>query len=122
MGANRVREARHQKLRREFENVAFKDNESIEDFSLRLAGILTELQSLGDTVTELPDIQKFLHVVPPRYVQMACSIETLLDLSELSIEELSGERACVSPSVVLVINDNPYGLMFTLRYSYRSCP
>ena len=32
------------------------------------------------------------------------------------------ESACVAPCVVLVINDNPYGLMFALRYSYRSCP
>ena len=32
------------------------------------------------------------------------------------------EKACVAPSVVLVINDNPCGLMFALRYSCRSCP
>ena len=31
------------------------------------------------------------------------------------------ESACVAPCVVLVINDNPYGLMFALRYPYRSC-
>ena len=27
-----------------------------------------------------------------------------------------------SPCVVLVINDNLYGLMFELRYFFRSCP
>ena len=32
------------------------------------------------------------------------------------------ERACVATSMVLVINDNPCGLMFALRYSCRSCP
>ena len=32
------------------------------------------------------------------------------------------ERACVASSVVMVSNDNPYGLMFSLRYSCRSCP
>ena len=32
------------------------------------------------------------------------------------------ESAWLPPCVVLVINDNPYGLMFTLRYSYTSCP
>jgi hypothetical protein len=26
------------------------------------------------------------------------------------------------PCVVLVINDNPYGLMFALSYIYRTCP
>ena len=74
VGVDRVREARRQKLRRDFENLAFKDNEAIEDFSLRLAGIITELQSLGDTVTELAGVQKFLRVVPSRYARMACSI------------------------------------------------
>ena len=29
------------------------------------------------------------------------------------------ESACVAPYVVLVINDNPYGLMFVLSYSSR---
>ena len=28
----------------------------------------------------------------------------------------------VPPCVVLVINDNPYGLMFALSYICRSCP
>ena len=29
------------------------------------------------------------------------------------------ESECVAPCVVLVINDNPYGLMFVLSYSCR---
>ena len=92
VGVDRVREAHRQKLRREFENLAFKDNEATEDFSLRLAEIITELQSLGETVTELIGVQKFHRAVPPWYAQMACSIETLLDLSELSIEEWASVR------------------------------
>ena len=35
-------------------------------------------------------VQRFLRVVPGRYSQMACSIETLLDLNTLSVEELIG--------------------------------
>jgi hypothetical protein len=35
-------------------------------------------------------VQKILRIVPPQYAQMACSIETLLDLQHMSIEELSG--------------------------------
>ena len=31
-------------------------------------------------------------------------------------------KSMLPPCVVLVINDNPYGLMFALRYFYRSCP
>ena len=103
VGVDRVREAQRQKLRRDFENLAFKGNEAIEDFSLRLARIVTELQSLGDGVTELAAVQKFLRVVPQRYSQMGCSIETLLDLNGMSIEELSGHlsvsKGCGEPEV-----------------------
>jgi hypothetical protein len=32
------------------------------------------------------------------------------------------ERTYGAPCVVLVINDNPYGLMVALSYIYRTCP
>jgi hypothetical protein len=96
VGVDRVREARRQKLRKDFENLAFKSGESIEDFSLRISGIINELQSLGDTTyNELAAVQKFMRVVPAQYRQMACSIETLLDLKDMTIEKLSGR---LSPS------------------------
>jgi hypothetical protein len=93
VGDNRVREARRQKLRKEFEALAFKKDEFVKDFALRVSNLLCELQTLGDKTTKLDTVQKMLHVVPPQYSQMACSIETLLDLSTLSIEELSGRLA-----------------------------
>jgi hypothetical protein len=92
-GDNRVCEARRQKLRKEFDGMAFKSGESVEDFSMRISSLVSELQSLGDSTTELDAIQKTLRVVPKRYSQMACSIEMLLDLSTLSIEELSSRLA-----------------------------
>jgi hypothetical protein len=58
-----------------------------------VSSVVPELQSLGDTTSELDGVQKILRVVPKRYAQMACSIETLLDLKELSINELSGRLA-----------------------------
>jgi hypothetical protein len=93
VGVDRVREARRQRLRKEFDQLAFKAGENVEDFSLRVSSIVTELQSLGDTTSKLDGIQKILRVVPKRYGQMACSIETLLDLKELSIEELNSRLA-----------------------------
>jgi hypothetical protein len=93
VGVDRVREARRQKLRRVFDNLSSQSGESIEDLALRTSNLLAELQSLGDSTTELDAVQKLLRIAPPRYAQMACSIETLLDLSTLSIEELSGRLA-----------------------------
>jgi hypothetical protein len=89
IGVDRVREARRQKLRKDFGNLEFKSREGIEDFSLRISSVLSELQALGETTSELDAVQKILRIVPPQYAQMACSIETLLDLQHMSIEELS---------------------------------
>jgi hypothetical protein len=93
IGVDRVREARRQKLRKDFNKLVFLSGEMVEDFSLRVSSIITELKSLSDSTSELDSMQKILRVVPPRYAQMACSIETLLDLKQLSIEELSGHLA-----------------------------
>jgi hypothetical protein len=90
VGVDRVREARRQKLRKDFDVMAFRSGENVEDFSLRVSSIITELQALGDTTTELDGVSKILRVVSKRYAHMASLIETLLDLKELSIEELSG--------------------------------
>lgn len=93
VGVDRFREARRQKLRKDFDNLAFRSGENAEDFSIRVSSLVTELQSLGDTTSELDGVSKILRVAPKRYAQMACSIETLLDLKELTIEELSGRLA-----------------------------
>jgi hypothetical protein len=67
IGNNSVREARCQKLRKEFDAMAFKSGESVEDFSMRMSSLVSELQSLGDSTTELDAVQKTLRVVPKRY-------------------------------------------------------
>ena len=57
---------------------------------MRLSSLVSQLSVLGVTVGEPEVIRKFLSVVPKKFSQMACSIETLLDLNTLSIEELIG--------------------------------
>ncbi|XP_073362463.1 uncharacterized protein [Aegilops tauschii subsp. strangulata] len=78
LGATRVREANAQKLRRDFEGITFRDGETIDDFSLRLSGIVTGLHALGDT-----------------FAQVAIAIETLLDISTLSLDEVTGRLRVV---------------------------
>jgi hypothetical protein len=93
VSVDRVHEARRQRLRKDFDALTFQSGETVEDFSLRVSSVVTELQSLGDTTSKLNGMQTILRVMPSRYAQMACSIETLLDLKELSIDELSGRLA-----------------------------
>jgi hypothetical protein len=90
LGGERVRQAKRQSLMKEFENIEFHDGESVADFFSRIGGLVANLKSLGGKVDEEDAVRKFLRVVPPKYSQIALSIETLVDLSTLSIEDLTG--------------------------------
>jgi hypothetical protein len=95
LGSERVREARAQTRRSEFDNIRFKDGEKVEQFAMRLTGIMHDLEVLGDGVTEHKAVLKFLRVVPKRFRQLAHSISQLLDLKAMTVEELTGRFSAV---------------------------
>ncbi|CAN6248051.1 unnamed protein product [Urochloa humidicola] len=90
VGDDRVRKSTAQALRAEYEQITFLEGESVEDFSLRLTNIVQHLAILGDPEPEAKVVAKYLRVARPRYKQLAVSIVTLLDISTLSIEEVTG--------------------------------
>jgi len=90
-----VRKAKAQQLRREYEAIAFRDGEAIEDFALRLTSLVSQLAQVGVDIGKEEAVAKYLRVVPPRFAQIALSIETLLDMSTLSIEEVTGRLKVV---------------------------
>lgn len=95
IGVQCVREANAQQLRREFGDILFKDGETVDDFSMRIGVLANNLRTLGDNITEAEVVQKLLQVVPEHLQQIAISIETLLDVNELSLEEVTGRLRSV---------------------------
>jgi hypothetical protein len=88
-----------QKLRQEWENLVFKPGEDVDDFALRLNTLMQQLTRYGDDdIDEERVVEKFLRVIPKKYSQVAIAIETLLDFSELSIEEVTGHLKAVDHS------------------------
>ena len=67
----------------------------MEDFSLRLQTLISKLKSHGITIDEEDAVSKYLHSVPVKYIQIALSIETMLDLSTLTIEDVTGRPRAV---------------------------
>jgi len=96
LGAERVKEVNAQKLLAEFEAIAFKMGETIDDFAVRISRLATDLRGLGEeSVDDTRIVKKFLRVVPPCYNQVAVTIEMFCDLKKLSIEELVGRLRAV---------------------------
>jgi hypothetical protein len=95
VGADQVKEANIEWLRREFGDITFKADETVEDFSLCLNTVASQLHVLGDDISDKELIKKMLHVIPEKLEQVVISMEKLLDLNSLSIEEAVGHLRAV---------------------------
>ena len=62
----------------------------MDDFSLRLQSLISKLRSHGVSIDEEETVSKYLHSVLVKYIQITLSIETMLDLSILTIEDVIG--------------------------------
>jgi uncharacterized membrane protein YgcG len=95
VGADKVKEANAEKLRREFNDISFKSGECVEEFAMRISSLANQLRSLGDEIPDKKVVKKMLQSVPDHLEQVAISMETLLDLDALSIEEAAGHLQAV---------------------------
>ena len=90
VGSDRAKRARIQQLRRELNDIKFKPGESVEEYTLRLQSLATQLATYGKKVDDEDLVTKLLCTVPAKYSQLAMSIETMLDISTLSLEDVAG--------------------------------
>jgi hypothetical protein len=99
LGNERVRKAKAQLARREYDSLDFLDGESVEDFALRLTGMVTQLGALGEPVTEEEAVRKFLRTAPEKFDQIVMSIETCLEMEALTIEDVTGRLKAVEERI-----------------------
>ena len=90
VGDDRVKAASVQRLWKEYENVVFRDGESVGDFTMRISGLVGSLREMGETLEDGRVVKKILRVVPKKMKQVAVAIEMLADINAMSVEELVG--------------------------------
>jgi hypothetical protein len=74
LGSDRAHMASAQHVRRQYENITFHDSESLDDFALRLAKMVHELEILGDPEEPRKVAAKYLRVIPKKYTPIAVSL------------------------------------------------
>ncbi|XP_074346777.1 uncharacterized protein LOC141685585 [Apium graveolens] len=89
-GSCKVKKVKVQTLKAEFENLTMKEAESIDDFSMKLNVLVTNIWTLGETVEENYIVKKFLRAMPSKFLQITSSIEQFGDLEQMSVEEIIG--------------------------------
>jgi hypothetical protein len=89
--SDHARKTTLQAPRKEWENLTFKSGEDIDDFALRLNTLQQKMVHFDDdTYGEERAVEKLFRCIPEKYKQIIRSIESLLDLSTMSIEEAIG--------------------------------
>jgi hypothetical protein len=95
LGVERVRLAKASTLHKTFDSLSFKDGESVDDFAVRINGVVQQLRTLGDDIEEPVVVRRFLQALPKSFHQIAMAIQTLLELGEVPVEELIGRLKAV---------------------------
>jgi hypothetical protein len=73
--------------KQEWDHLAFKPGEDVDNFALRVTGLKQRLEQLGDyNITEERAVAKFLRYSLAKYLKLKISIQTMLDISTLEIE------------------------------------
>eukprot|EP00253_Pinus_taeda_P031821 PITA_31821 len=89
-GDSKVKKAKLQTHRRQFESLRMEDEENIAAYLLRVAEVVNSLKGLDKKVEESTIVQKVLRSLPDRFDSKISTIEEAKDLDTLKMDELHG--------------------------------
>ncbi|XP_074363781.1 histidine-containing phosphotransfer protein 1-like [Apium graveolens] len=121
VGADRVQKAKMQTLRSEFEALNMKETENIDDFSLKLNNIVSNIRALRDKVEESCVVKKLLRAVSPKFLQIASTFEQFGDLDNMSVEELIGRLRAHEERIRGHVGDNGNQLLIGAHRLHEAC-
>uniref|UniRef100_A0A6M2ESX7 Uncharacterized protein n=1 Tax=Populus davidiana TaxID=266767 RepID=A0A6M2ESX7_9ROSI len=75
-------------LRRQFEGLKMKENESIKDFSSQISKLVNQVRLLGEDFPDSRIVEKVLVSLPEKFEHKIYSLEDSKDFFEISLQEL----------------------------------
>ena len=90
VGAERVREARLQTLKSEFDALRMKEDEQLDQYVGKLTGMSVKYGSLGGTLGDAALVKKLFDTVPDRYLNVIAGVEQFYDLSKMAFDDAVG--------------------------------
>lgn len=85
-----MKKAKIQTFKSEFESLSTKETEALDDFCMRLNGLVTTIRALGEEIQEAYVVKKLLHAVPSKFLPIVSTIEQFGNLETMSMEEAVG--------------------------------
>jgi transposase InsO family protein len=87
-GSTKVKRAQLQALRRDFEVLAMKDDETVDEYFSRTLAIANKMTAHGERMEQVTVVEKILRSMTEKFNYVVCSIEESNDVTSLSIDEL----------------------------------
>jgi hypothetical protein len=89
-GNEKVKDAKIQTYRLQFEQLKMNEDETINKFFLRVEELLNSMKGLGEKIEDIFLVQKILRSLPDRFNPKVSSIEELNDLKALPFDQILG--------------------------------
>jgi len=90
VGVERVREARIQSLKSDFDNLKMSEAESVDEFVEKFMMIVGRIRELGDAMDEKYVVKKLLRAVSTKFINIASSMVLFNDINKMTMEEAIG--------------------------------
>lgn len=89
-GAEKVKAAKIQTLKSEFKSLSMKDTEMLDEFCIKINGLVTNIRALGEDMKEAYVVKKLLRAVPMKFLQIVSTMEQFGNLETMTVEEVIG--------------------------------
>jgi hypothetical protein len=99
-GNEKVKDAKLQTYRIQFEQLKMKEDETIGKYFLRIEEMVNAMKALGETIGEPSLVQKILRSLPDRFNPKVSAIEELNDLKTLQFDQLLGTLTAYEMRIV----------------------
>ncbi|XP_073304648.1 uncharacterized protein [Primulina huaijiensis] len=90
LGGDRVKKARVQTLKSEFDAFRMKETETIDEFAGKLSAITGKFSTHGDTLEDSSLVKKLLDFAPEKFFPIVAGIEQFYDLETMPFDEAIG--------------------------------
>jgi hypothetical protein len=99
-GNEKVKDAKLQNYRVQFEKLQMKEDETIGNYFLRVEELVNAMKALGEEIEEPSLVQKILRSLPDRFNPKVSAIEELNDINTLSFDQLLGTLTAYEMRIV----------------------
>jgi hypothetical protein len=99
-GNEKVKDAKLQTYRVQFEQLKMKEDETVGKYFLRVEELVNAMKALGEKIEEPSLVQKILRSLPDRFNPKVSAIEELNDLKTLEFDQLLGTLTAYEMRIV----------------------